>query len=118
MLLYHGALGDGQGIGGVTHEHPVGVDGDVLIRDDVGQGGPRLDHGALHQDAVDHLGALFHDDAAGEDGVFHLALDVAAVRHQGALGDGVGAVVGGGVGHVLGADGTGGVEQVVPDGGV
>jgi len=101
----------------MAHEHPVLIDRDILIRDDVGQGSAASDHGALHQDAVAYPGALLNNDAPGDDGVFHLALDEAAVRHQRVDRAGVGAVVGGGVGTVLGADGAVGVEQLIPDGG-
>ena len=34
----HRLLGDGQRIGQMAHEHPVLIDRDILIRDDVGQG--------------------------------------------------------------------------------
>ena len=78
-----GILGDGQRIGGVAHQHPVLIHLDILVGDGVGQGGTCADDGPLHQDAVGDLGACLHNDAAGEDGVFHLALDEAAVRHQG-----------------------------------
>ena len=67
----------------MAHQHPVLIHLDILVGDGVGQGGTCADDGPLHQDAVGDLGACLHNDAAGEDGVFHLALDEAAVRHQG-----------------------------------
>ena len=102
----------------MAHEHPVLVDRDVLVRNDIGQGSAASDHGSLHQNAVAHPGALLDDNAPGDDGVFHLALDEAAVRHQGVDRAGVWTVVGGGVGAVLGADGPVGIEKLIPDGGL
>ena len=94
------------------------VDHNDLIRDDAGERRPGLDHRALHQNAVGHVGPLLHHHAAGEDGVFHRALDKTAVCHQGVGGLGIRAVVSGGVGLVFGADGTSGIEQVGPDRGI
>ena len=102
----------------MAHKHAALVHCDAFVGDDVGQRGTGLDHRSLHEDAVDHLGPRFNDDTTGDDGIFHVPLDVAAIGHQGAGAGGTGAVVGGGVGLVLGADGALGVEEVGPDGGV
>ena len=102
----------------MAHEHSVLIDHHVFIRDDIGQRSSGFDHRTLHQYAVGHLGTLFYNDAAGEDGVFHHALNIAAVGYQGLDRHRVGPVVGGGVGLILGADGAADVEQVSADLGI
>ena len=84
QLLYDFVLGDRQRIAGMAHQHPSGVDPDVFVGDGVLKDSAGLDHGALHQHAV---GRPWRPSPprtpAEEDGVFHLALDDAAVGHQG-----------------------------------
>ena len=79
----------------MAHHGAAVAHDDVAVGDDMAQRCIRQDAAALHDDAVAHFRALFHNHVAEQDGVLDMALDMAAVRDQAVLNDRLVAVVGG-----------------------
>ena len=80
-------------------------DGNILVGDDVVQGDVLADDAALHHDAVAHNRSPADLDPAEDHAVLHLALDDAAIGHQGVGHLGRQTVLGGDLVPDLGVDG-------------